>query len=520
MRLISLSVKQYKVLKDITVQFNEVGEKPNIHFFIGVNGTGKSTMLEALGLIFTRIMQNEVPGFDFYLKYEINGAVVSIEPIVGFWDKEGRKRRMIVKISKDKGQTEFNNIPDEYKPGRIIAYCSGVNTFMDDILISSPKTSLASDLYDIYTGKKEDDKDETPYINELLDYYKNLDTNPRTLYLDAATSRLILPVIFAVLPFNIQDEFAIEKINQYFGLRQEITNRLGNFSPVAFSLVVDDAAFSNMADVPQKNFLSRIMSSGEKRKVCNWDASRQVFNTWVENEIEPFSENVAVFLYNNFSETPSSSYNSKLQDCFEGNPFTLLSTLVTGYQVGAIKEVNFTFKIGACPELLDLAALSDGELMWIARMGLILISQEYCSRNNLFLFDEPDVHFNDSWNKDFISMVNKMGKDTLNEFIIATHSTLILTDAFNKQMHLFDKDIIGAQVKQPYISTFAAQRERIDMEVFDTAAIGVYADSKISDMMQEKDPEKLLDNISKVGPGYHRFRLYERYYELQKEEEE
>ena len=58
--------------------------------------------------------------------------------------------------------------------------------------------------------------------------------------------------------------------------------------------------------------------------------------------------------------------------------------------------------------LYSLEALSDGELMWLARTGLVLMAQPYCGENTLFLYDEPDVHFNDDWNKDFMKILYEL----------------------------------------------------------------------------------------------------------------
>ena len=70
MKLEYLYIDGYKGLKRLKLQFKETGVVP-VDFLIGCNGSGKSSVLEAVGLIFTRIMQNELPGFIFELKYRM-----------------------------------------------------------------------------------------------------------------------------------------------------------------------------------------------------------------------------------------------------------------------------------------------------------------------------------------------------------------------------------------------------------------------------------------------------------------
>lgn len=162
-----------------------------------------------------------------------------------------------------------------------------------------------------------------------------------------------------------------------------------------------------------------------------------------------------------------------------------------------------------------MEALSDGELMWLARMGLVLLAQKYCGENTLFLYDEPDVHFNDDWNREFIQFLYQLSEGLHHEFLIATHSTLILTDALYEQLHLFVQTEKGRMTTdKSEISTFAAQRDEISRIVFKTEAIGAYAEESVRNMMKAKEPEELIDNIEKMGPGYQRFRMYEQLYKV------
>ena len=86
---------------------------------------------------------------------------------------------------------------------------------------------------------------------------------------------------------------------------------------------------------------------------------------------------------------------------------------------------------------------------------------EHCGENTLFLYDEPDVHFNDEWSRDFVRFVYAMcsmdGKSG-NEFLIATHSDLILTDAMWEQIHLFENPTGSkTEVKDLEISYFCSR---------------------------------------------------------------
>ena len=61
MKLEYLYIDGYKGLKRLKLQFKEQTGVVPVDFLIGCNGSGKSSVLEAVGLFFTRIMQNESP---------------------------------------------------------------------------------------------------------------------------------------------------------------------------------------------------------------------------------------------------------------------------------------------------------------------------------------------------------------------------------------------------------------------------------------------------------------------------
>jgi len=163
MRLKRVNIQNYKQLKNTTVEFCEPDKKfkgASIRFLIGGNGSGKSAFFEAIGLIFTRIIHDELPGFHFEIEYtiKVNGEEfdISVSPsLQGRTDKHlqnGDKLKIIITSTTGERRT-FNSFSKlkEYHPHRIIAYSSGPNSIMLDILLTSPRKSLYSDISD-YRG--------------------------------------------------------------------------------------------------------------------------------------------------------------------------------------------------------------------------------------------------------------------------------------------------------------------------------------------------------------------------------
>ena len=538
MKLEYLYIDGYKGLKRLKLQFKEQTGVVPVDFLIGCNGSGKSSVLEAVGLIFTRIMQNELPGFIFELKYRMpDGTGIYVKPQKkGFCDASGRRRKLYVELEKNGKTQQLYSIPDEYLPDRIISYCSGANSPREDILIRSPRASLASDLYDLslamdvengegpVSGKEEHPGESSvargEAAEEILSFYERLDVNPRVLFLDAVPSKFILPALFAVMPFDMQDDRISEKALRYATLRKKLLKRLNiRLIPAAFSLRIDDTRLEEAADRPQMSILRRLLSQDVKGKALSNCVIHRTSTDRLEEDGSLAGETAAVFLFESWeAEGEKVFYHPMLQRYFDGNPFALISTLLTAWREGVIREIHFSYRNGDERGLYEMEDLSDGELMWLARIGLILMAQNHCGENTLFLYDEPDVHFNDDWSRDFVRFVYamcSMDGTSGNEFLVATHSDLILTDAMRSQIHLFENPTGSrTEVKELEISTFAAGRDSISKQVFKASSIGGFASDTIKELMAETDPEQLAQAISKIGPGYQRFRLQEQLYAL------
>jgi len=496
---------------------------------VGVNGSGKSCFLEALGLIFTRIMQGEVPGFPFELEYCIQRgqARVKVRPA-------GREApssaRLDVTVTAGGKIRCLGKVPEEYLPRRIIACSSGANHLMESILLSSPRASLVSDLYDL---ARQDNSGRESDITWLLEQYQALDTNPRVFSVDGKTARLIIPVLFAIVP-NFADRLLAES---HFQLRDELLRRVsGNIFPVAFSITVDEAILQQVIEErrnsPQYNLLAKLFRTEQpdgSGPLHNWVVRRANWSStgMSAGEDGPRMSQTAVFCYEpwSYQEDRNWRWNRRLSEEFDGDPMLLLNVLMAAHRRNILLDIQLAFHSKEHRGLFGLETLSDGELMWLARMGLVLMSRLSRSAETLFLFDEPDVHFNNEWNMDFIKtlrLCSETQEENLqHEFVIATHSTLLLTDTYPEQINLFSATKEGGvQVKKSPVSPFAAQQDELARLLFCASAVGSYAMQRVDSLMEQaQTPEEVLTLIRQTGPGYQRFRLYERYYELKKRQD-
>jgi len=471
MKLLHIALKNYKHLKKIDLTLLEGGTQDFPAFFcIGLNGSGKSAFLEALALIFSRISQNELPGFWFEVEYEVfvdgRNVRVAVKP-----DTERRLGRLDVTIDGER-YSSFEGRED-YLPRKVAVCVSGFNSQMKQFLGEAARNSIVSDIYD--AEREDPDK-----IQSCLQYMNQLNRNPRMLYLDEEMAPYAL---FALCAWNSGQQ------DDYDGLRKELFDRAGkNLEPTALSL-----------------------SAGEE---INGALLKQLFEELSDWRAEGEEYRTAVF----HLKQDGGMCHPKIRDAYE-NPMQLLTLLSQAKESGELRECHFFFKRGEGSELLNEKALSDGELLWLARMGMVLAASQGETDNCLFLFDEPDAHLNESWSVEFVRRLERMtwrAERRHHCFWIATHSSLLLTDALPDQVFLFERETEEVRARKVPISLFAGNRQEISRNVFQNdAGIGEFADRRVREMMKEQNPERLEKYIEQVGAGIWRFKLLEKYVTVQ-----
>ncbi|MGJ8678571.1 MAG: AAA family ATPase [Akkermansiaceae bacterium] len=145
-------------------------------------------------------------------------------------------------------------------------------------------------------------------------------------------------------------------------------------------------------------------------------------------------------------------------------------------------------------------SLSDGEHQLLHSLGLCLLFKD---TNSLFLFDEPETHFNPQWRSDFISNLNICfsGSDFEREMLITTHSPFLISDSKPEKVLVFDKKGGKVTVTPPDYNTFGASINQITMKTFgEENTIGAIAQGKLREFLDRykngADPEELIKDMS------------------------
>lgn len=392
MRITSLHIDEYKLLKDFDIQFNK-----EISILIGVNGSGKSTILECIAQIFSDAFLKEKAKFGFRLTYELR-----LEEILG-------------------QTTMTSEFKTEYLKVEILGQKDSYLTFkINDSIIK-----------------------ESEIIRRYGYFEKILPSNIVIYYSGLAEimKKICLPHLV-----RLAEGYRKGNINIY--------RPFFYFEPDLFNLILVSLLSYEYGDIP--NFLSeRAKIKGVQRirinlkkpawgkgKADNWWGAQgevKVFFDYLNSiglplEIEKNNTSSGNVVIENWQNDALIIHIIGQQKLFEIREhfveektlFTILNTLfIEGFE----PEVSFTF-IQDDDEGSNLFnVLSEGEQQSIIIRGLVeLVNNE----NTLFLFDEPDTYLHPSWQRNFIEDISQLATVdglTTSQFLITTHSPQLLGNA-------------------------------------------------------------------------------------------
>jgi predicted ATPase len=125
MRLDELRIEEFKNLRDLYIDFDETSPYTVL---VGQNGSGKSSLIEALANIFRNLDLDEPSPFTYELQYQCRGNLVRVEA------KKGQYPAFKVRQKDDEtlrglSRAEFMKVDDRdrplYRPAFVFGYYSG-----------------------------------------------------------------------------------------------------------------------------------------------------------------------------------------------------------------------------------------------------------------------------------------------------------------------------------------------------------------------------------------------------------
>lgn len=400
MNLTSLYIDNYKLLKNFTINF-----KKDVSILIGINGSGKSSILESVAQIFSDAILKQKSKFGFKIEY-------------------GLKLYEVIEETSTTSETKTDYITVEIsasKKGEELSY----KVFIGDDVIEN--------------------------VDEIIKRFGNFEK--------------ILPSNI-VIYYSGQSEL-MKKICAPHDLLLSKNYREGNrnvsrpffyFEPALFDIILISLLSYEYGDIPvfldERAKIKDVQSIQFRLKKPSW-ARGKAENWWgAKGEVKSFLD----FLDSNSGGIESLTNPESIKG--EGNIIienfqneSLIVTIITQKKLFEIREhfveekalfkilnalhidglwsgAEFSFvKLDEDGQSNSFKVLSEGEQQAITIKGLMEL---VTSENTLFLFDEPDTYLHPSWQRIFIETLIQFAErseTTMSQFLITTHSPQLLSNA-------------------------------------------------------------------------------------------
>lgn len=203
----------------------------------------------------------------------------------------------------------------------------------------------------------------------------------------------------------------------------------------------------------------------------------------------------------------------------DSTPMDVFTRLRDWERTGLLEDVTLTVKRlhrhesanGESDDtIVTYDQLSDGEQMLLGRMGLIFLLRG--QDGSLLLLDEPETHFNDVWKREIVEMINTgLLNSTEANVVVATHTSIALTDAFAAEVTVMDKTEEGIKARGVTGGLFGTDPGEVNMNLFRAdSSIGRRSVELLDQLLETewKGREGELEAILNVlGSSFHRAEL-------------
>lgn len=495
--------------------------------FAGLNGSGKSNVLEALSNIFYHLecctLSPETSEFlksDF--KKEVS-APVAYELEYFIIPREAEKEvenyhNVIIRKEKDKvpqikikaldqaDEAEFIDISGSirsYLPELVIGYSSGENEILSLPFIKSRLLQLDEYIYHLRNRDK-----------LVLDYKIEEKPESSLVYMDYHMSQAILLANFLLQNEDtiepIKDQLSIDKLHSF---RLVINNHKLYYeredTELGYLLPLVEETLDKLRKCATIKFSQPATGERGYKEVLDFyfDENRQTkesvlksaFKKHFESPLQLFKAFQVLTLLNLRvvdKELKKEVYNS--------------DSLYAMYKIPSFKEQEhifhfnlFRLKKKNSDDKMLLKAFSDGEHQFLHTMGICLLLGD---KSTLMLLDEPETHFNPEWRSEFISLLkdclNKSGTNHLmRDILITSHSPFIISDCFPDKVIVFDKGNQPQNAQDLDIDTFGTSVNILTNKIFKRKnTIGEYSLKKLNAyrerFLQTDNVEGLIEELN------------------------
>jgi ABC-type hemin transport system ATPase subunit len=528
LRYLHLPGESHPPLRDIRIVFgqeNVLRRACAIRFVVGVNGTGKTRLLQVLTSLFLELERPRLPRIPVTLIYDL-GRGADARTVLVHVPEEGGGVLVELALQDDRSEVAWDDLantdwsqpdvlPDfvrrvftagdlpgggaigAFLPRVLLVYTSGDLTEWRRTF-APPTAAGATAALPALSAPEEEPVDERPPGWTTVDEAALQREQGEASDVAAAKPELDRPAenvstigqlvtgqelplaVFATALRLIVDEWAEGLSREHVVARlaaAEAENRRlpglrGLFSEVDW-LWPESVHF-------RVNFAAARTNPAAAQELERWSTLQSLSTTAVR---QPGPEDVQLLNFDLFRLHKQSTGQLTAQVLFEelagsnGVPFDLFQRLRSALASGLLQTVQMTVRKRDAEDLLLYDWLSDGERMFLGRMALFHLlannGNTLAKRDDaLMILDEPETHFNDVWKREIVDIIDDSLRHESNDVVISMHSSIGLTDVFDTEITLLRKGTEGtvAVVRTP-IQTFGASPSEIMWGIYEAEEV-------------------------------------------------
>ena len=535
MRLRSIYLDDYRILNEFSLHFvsspqEDILETSAAHHYsldllVGINGTGKSTLLRAIAEIFRRLHTTSGIPFGFEISYELHDRHTDGTTLVTIsnLDKEqppqplkgGYLRLQHNEI--EEPLKEAAQISKDYLPPLIVAFTTGDESDWELPKEKEEETSSTSqtpgrDTPDIKAelvkwflseipGEPVEEQEQGPstietdnflFIKEgylpLVILCSLLDDMNRSQQSGEATKRRRSHLRKVLEACNIK---ALRGFSLKFRMNKDALLNAD------YRFIRELASFAQTIQTGSDYLLTFDLAEVDLWKLVTLRGdSLTLFRDLVrlserQNSSDPILREVNLFLERTYKKKEDQEEEEDSEQGAVSSPLHLLKWF------------------------------SDGERSFLGRLCLLSLLGS-SQQEALVLLDEPEVHFNDYWKRQLVSMIDSTLGEQYSHVLMTTHSSITLSDVLNRDIWVLRRNANHTKsATPPALRTLGADPSDIMVYVFDAEkATGAHSTAliqrklaKIADLGQgseddeikAKKREELEALLKLVGPSDLRF---------------
>lgn len=488
MKLISLYIDRYLMLRDLNMRFDRPGRLKMgayaLDFLVGLNGSGKSTLLRALAQIIADLHANRPTTFNYRLEYELLRA----DQLLHVQIIRQRPQLTMTVYTPDDGEILLDNGPVDatYLPERVVVYTTGGLKSWEQLETQLSYTAEALD-----AAKDILDDPVKRSIAELPGHLPRpgvveIANEVQSPLLLLRPSRSDIITLTGLLASLWSEERPLEEVMaslnliglRGFSLRLRLHQALSDYD-----------VFEQLRPKAKRH----VQQGSDHLLVFELPDGHQELHKFVEELWEDYATPLAFFDALNQLREPLATGEPTLQQV----------------NIFLERELDLEEEEDGATRLLLFDWLSDGEQSFLSRMAMLAMLQ---TENSLILLDEPEVHFNDYWKREIVKLIDKVMHKHANHLLIVSHSSIGLSDVPDAQVTVMSRTEEGfSRVDGPAVKTLGTDPSEIMVEVFHTRlATGAYATELLKSVVESGEYQQLRNFLEVVGPGMWHFRLLQR----------